>query len=68
MSTYKEQVDAFVVDAVKIINESNGLEAAAEFLPSVFITAQDLAKEHNMEREEVLNDLSKATRLELYGE
>jgi hypothetical protein len=68
VKTYKEQIDAFVIDAVKIINECNGLEAAAEFLPSVFLTANELSKTYNKEQKEVLNDLAEATRLELYGE
>ena len=67
MSTYKEQIDAFVADAVKLINEL-GLEAAAEFLPSAVLTAQDLSKKYNKEYEEVFNELADATRLELYGE
>ena len=65
--TYKEQIDAFVVDAVEII-EDQGLEAAAEFLPSVFLTAGELSKEHDKEHDVVLNDLAEATRLALYGE
>jgi hypothetical protein len=67
VSTYKEQIDAFVTDAAKLINEQ-GLEAAAEFLPSVFKTAENLSKEFDKERDVVLNDLAEATRLELYGE
>ncbi len=68
MSTYKEQIDAFVTDAVKIIRESGGLEAAAEFLPSVFIAVESLSKEFDKEHDVVLNDLAEAARLELYGE
>ena len=67
MSTYKEQIDAFVIEASTLINEQ-GLEAAAEFLPSVFLTAESLSKEFDKEHDVVLNDLAEATRLELYGE
>ncbi len=67
MSTYKEQIDAFVTDAAELINEQ-GLEAAAEFLPSAVLTCQDLSKKFDKEYEEVFNDLVGATKLELYGE
>lgn len=67
MSTYKEHIDAFVTDAAKLIDEQ-GLEAAAVFLPSVFLTAERLSKEFDKEHAVVLNDLAEATRLELYGE
>jgi len=67
MSTYKEQIDAFVTDAAKLIGEL-GLQAAAEFLPSVFITAENLSKEFDKEHDVVLNDLAEAMRLKMYDE
>jgi len=68
MHNYQGRIDAFADKAVEIIGEEGGLEAAAEFLPSVFIAADDLAQRFDKEHEEVLNDLAEATRLRLYGE